>query len=239
MGHGLNSMLCDNRLQHLFGARGPLDIVELPSHVLERVSRSPAVVQAAFNADRASLASNMARRNANSNNSNEATSQEDGVAKTSVEAQALTQKMCEAVELRSHFCRSMRQLASLVMPRLDCALHGNNAPDSVRALRTQVHSITEEVLRCEVPPETYAWLSLNHLVTYAGMCHAYPYAEAIAERVWQDHLKRDARNPEAGRVLMEAIFRPGGALNAEQALQKLGGGMLEASHGGFSPVLQE
>ena len=45
MGHGLNSVLCDNKLQHFFGARGALDIVELPSHILERICTDRAVVE--------------------------------------------------------------------------------------------------------------------------------------------------------------------------------------------------
>lgn len=41
-GHALHSLLSRTEFQHLSGTRGPLDVVELPSHVAERWARLPA-----------------------------------------------------------------------------------------------------------------------------------------------------------------------------------------------------
>jgi mitochondrial intermediate peptidase len=246
MGHGLNSVLCRNRLQHLFGARGPMDVVELPSHILERIASAPAVVDTLLAADRGEDA---LRAPAQSTAGSVADKLIPGAVRKLVGGGE--QKRAEAAHAQEHerakaalalrrgFCEHVRLLGSLVMPRLDCALHGANPPTSVRELRALVHSMCEDVLRCEVPPQSYAWLSLNHLVTYAGMCHAYPYAETIAERIWRDHLKEDAGDAEAGAVLRDAIFKPGAALDAERALSALGGEMLEAVAGGLCPVVEE
>ena len=47
VGHTLHSLLSRTRYQHLSGTRGPLDVVEVPSHVAERWARVTASVHAA------------------------------------------------------------------------------------------------------------------------------------------------------------------------------------------------
>ena len=275
MGHGLTSMLCCNKLQHLFGARGALDIVELPSHILERAARSPEVLHMLLSDDdtapgdtgtdssgitsdqHSEQQSDQAADRCKTEDANAVTSEQlRSVPAHGVAASALTQsstgvgsapsvahtqrsqRIIDATLRRERFCAHLKTLDGLIMPQLDAVLHSAGAPRSVRELRVAVHSISEEVLGCEVPPETYARLSLNHLVTYAGMCHAYPYAEAIAELVWSEFLEGDPRNMQAGRALAQQVFAPGGALCASQALQELVPGMLEEHEGGWCPRIE-
>ena len=47
VGHTLHSLLSRTQYQHLSGTRGPLDVVEVPSHVTERWARFPASAHAA------------------------------------------------------------------------------------------------------------------------------------------------------------------------------------------------
>jgi mitochondrial intermediate peptidase len=202
VGHGLNSVLCDNRLQHMFGARGPLDVVELPSHIMERVSKDRAVIADVLR---------------------------DGRSEEEVSLQ------CDALLVRARFCHNIKVLDGLVMSRLDRELHGPNPPSTPEDLRRRVQSVSEELLGYPVSANTYANLSINHLLTYPGLYHAYAYAGTIAELVWQHHLKQDVWNAGAGRVLVEKLFRPGGTLNAEQALGGLVPGALIPVAGGFCP----
>ena len=44
-GHVLHSLLSNTRFQHLFGTRGPLDLVEIPSHFFENMAYSPDALQ--------------------------------------------------------------------------------------------------------------------------------------------------------------------------------------------------
>lgn len=44
-GHVLHSLLSRTHFQHLFGTRGPLDLVEIPSHFFENFSQSPQALQ--------------------------------------------------------------------------------------------------------------------------------------------------------------------------------------------------
>ena len=253
MGHGVNSVLCRNRLQHLFGARGALDVVEIPSHVLERISRSSDVITKLLSPStdsHASAGQQMLSKRGKKHLSLMAigTAGEPSVTQPSQlnvarhvpengAGTAAAGRAQRVVELRQHFCKHLNALDALVMPRLDCALHGPDPPDSVRKLRALVHSVSEEVMGCEVPLETYARLSIHHLVTYGGMCHAYPYAEAIAELLWERHLQQDVRNSAAGQALAEAVFVPGGALDAAEALEQLCPGVVEPVAGGFCPVV--
>lgn len=45
MGHALNSLLSRTKFQHLSGTRGPLDVVEIPSHVVEQYAWEPSALQ--------------------------------------------------------------------------------------------------------------------------------------------------------------------------------------------------
>ena len=244
MGHGVNSVLCRNRLQHLFGARGALDVVEIPSHVLERIARSPQVIAALLGGSETAIDSSgkkllpgYAGRAGEPPSGVTPRGGTELAAPNASKAPASAERTLRAAEVAQRHCEHLGVLDGLVMPRLDCALHGPNPPKSVRELRALVHGITEEVMGYEVPPETYARLSIHHLVTYGGMCHAYPYAEAIAELVWERHLRRDLRDGAAGRELAAAVLEPGGAVDAAEALEKLCPGIVESVAGGFCPVV--
>ena len=249
MGHGVNSVLCRNRLQHLFGARGALDVVEIPSHVLERIARSPAVIAALLGGGETAADSSgkelphsyseMAEVSRAGEPPSGMTPRNGTVlaAPSASKAPASAERALRAAEVAQRHCEHLGVLDGLVMPRLDCALHGPDPPKSAPELRALVHCITEEVMGYEVPPETYARLSIHHLVTYGGMCHAYPYAEAIAELVWDRHLRRDLRNGAAGHELAAAVLEPGGAVDAAEALERLCPGIVEPVTGGFCPVV--
>ena len=56
LGHALHSLLSRTEFQHLSGTRGPLDVVELPSHVAERWARLPVAAAAGAGAAAAALA---------------------------------------------------------------------------------------------------------------------------------------------------------------------------------------
>jgi Zn-dependent oligopeptidase len=190
-GHALNSVLCDNRLQHLFGARGALDLVELPSHILERVCEDPIVLGELMLCDDPNMGPSELRARVDS------------------------------LLLRESFCKGLTSLESLALPFLDAALHQGKPVASTAQLQNLVHATLCDVLILRPPPRTFPHMSLNHFVTYAGACHAYPFADAIADRIYEVHLKGNLREHGAGRDLAEKLYRPGGTVNALQVLQEL------------------
>jgi mitochondrial intermediate peptidase len=205
MGHALNSVLCDNSLQHMFGARGPLDVVELPSHILQRACDDPAVLRDLLSrTGRAAAAGDVAAA-------------------------------ADALQARRTFCSSIRTLEDLAMPSLDAMLHGAEPPSTVAELRQDWHSTLAALLPYRVPEAVLPHLSINHVVTYGGLCHAYPYSDALAATVWEHVLCCDAYNREGGHILADRVFRPGGLLDPVSVLNSLAPGALVASGGGHMP----
>ena len=45
VGHALHTLLARTQLQHTSGTRGPMDFVEIPSHLLEHFGRDPHVLR--------------------------------------------------------------------------------------------------------------------------------------------------------------------------------------------------
>lgn len=191
LGHALNSVLCDNDLQHLFGARGPLDLVELPSHVLERAVLHPTVLRQL-------------------------------VSKSLQDAETLNSDGIEQVQsaliLRERFCESSAHMHSLMMPLADALLHGKSPPSTPERLSQDYFDNVVSVLPMDVPREAFPRLSLNHIVTYGGLCHAYTFADEISRAIWEGPLKNEPRD---GGQLAELLYRPGGAVNAHDALRQV------------------
>lgn len=191
LGHALNSVLCDNDLQHLFGARGALDVVELPSHVLEQAVLDPRVLHQL-------IVSSLEGRNDSS---------PEGL-----------QKVQDALLLRETFCESVGKMFSLLMPQGDALLHGQTPPSTPEQFEKQYLDTVGAILPMEVPLGAFPRLSINHIVAYGGLCHSYVFADEIAKLVWDHHLSRD---PLTGGDLAELLYRPGGAVNAPLALSTL------------------
>lgn len=191
-GHALNSVMCDNALQHMFGARGPLDAVELPSHILEAAVLQEEVLEWLL-----------------------ATSH-PGAA-----ASATREKLKQTVLLQEGFCSSVAHLQSLALPRMDACLHGPQPPETAAALEERYVAEVNSVMPLPVPRGAYAHFSMTHAITYGGLCHAYQYAETVAERIWRDHLGARFGQEQGGREVAELLIRPGGALDASLAMDRL------------------
>jgi mitochondrial intermediate peptidase len=191
LGHALNSVLCDNDLQHLFGARGPLDVVELPSHILERAVLNPTVLHQL------------------------ATSSLQGRDDCSPKAMKNVEA---ALLLREKFCESLGRMHSLMMPQADALLHSRTPPSTVEELSSEFADTVASVLPMHVPLGAYPRFSVNHLVAYGGLCHAYTFADEISELVWEHHLGNEL---QGGAELAQMLYRPGGAVDAPAALRRL------------------
>lgn len=204
-GHALNSVLCDNKLQHMFGARGPLDTVEVPSHLLERFCRHPAVLDLLLS--------------------------HSGVSSPLERSRA-----AQDILFLEDFCSGISQLQRLVMPRFDGALHGTAPPGTVDALRRVTHDALSSTLPFAIPEGSCEHISLNHVASYAGLCHAYPYATDIAESVWAAKFEHSPFDAAAGAQLAETLYRPGGVVDAVTALNQIAPGLLQPHGDGFFPA---
>lgn len=207
-GHALNSVMCDNALQHMFGARGPLDAVELPSHILEAAVLQEEVLDWLLAAGHAGVGS------------------------------AAREQLKQTVLLQEGFCSSVAHLQSLALPRMDACLHGAQLPETAAALEERYVAEMNSVLPLPVPPRAFAHFSMTHAITYGGLCHAYQYAETVAERIWRDHLEARFGQEQGGRQVAELLIRPGGALNATLAMERLlpRHGDVESTHSMASAV---
>ena len=184
-------MLCDNELQHLFGARGALDVVELPSHVLERAVLDPRVLHQLI------------------------TSSLEGRDDSSPE---VIQNVQDALLLREKFCGSVGKMFSLLMPHTDALLHGQVPPSTPEQFEKEYSDTVASILPMPVPLGAFPRLSINHIVAYGGLCHSYTFADEIAKLVWDHHLSYD---PLTGGDLDQLLYRPGGAVNVPLALGAL------------------
>jgi Zn-dependent oligopeptidase len=208
-GHALNSLLCRNRLQHLSGARGPLDIVELPSHIFEKAAQHPPLHQDILRS-----------------------------APSGPKWQVARKLLAAERSMGSNF----RALHSLLLPNLDAALHGMQPPVNVLGLQKLAVNVAEGVMGdCVAPPPlgSYPGLSLEHILSYGGACHAYEYADKISDAVWKHHLNGNSCNTEPGRGVADALYAPGGAVDVKTVLAQMVPGCLVEVEGGLAPALPQ
>lgn len=190
-GHALNSVMCDNDLQHMFGARGPLDAVELPSHILEAAVLHSDVLGWLLEAGHSGL---------------------DGGAR---------ERLKQTLLLQEDFCSSVQRMQSLALPKMDACLHGSRPPVTAAGLQEEYLGHVNSVLPLRAPAGTFQHFSMTHAITYGGLCHAYEYAETAADRIWKEHLSERFAQPGAGMQVADLLFRPGGAVDATTALKML------------------
>lgn len=183
--------MCDNDLQHMFGARGPLDAVELPSHILEAAVMHGEVLEWLLAAGHAGLDSG--RR----------------------------EQLKQMLLLQEGFCSNVLHLQSLALPRMDACLHGERPPTTAAALQESYVAEVNRVLPLPAPHGTFPHFSMTHAITYGGLCHAYQYAETLAGRIWQEHLAERFGQEQGGREVAELLIRPGGAVDATAAMERL------------------
>lgn len=190
-GHALNSVMCDNELQHMFGARGPLDAVELPSHILEAAVLHGDVLDWLLEATH---------------------DPSDAVAR---------ERLKQTLLLQEGFCSSLLQLQGLALPRMDACLHGDRPPASASELQEEYLEQINSVLPLPAPAGTFPHFSMMHAVTYGGLCHAYQYAQTAATRIWREHLAERFSQQGGGMQVADLLIRPGGAVDAAAALDVL------------------
>jgi hypothetical protein len=115
-------------------------------------------------------------------------------------------------------------------------LHGEEPPKNVPELRKLAVDVATGVMGdCVAPPKLgcYPGLSLEHIWSYGGTCHAYLFAKRVADAVWEQHLKGHACNKE---ILADALYAPGGAVDVKAALELLSPDCLIEVNGGLVPA---
>eukprot|EP00892_Ulva_mutabilis_P011909 jgi/Ulvmu1/9090/UM005_0185.1 len=190
-GHALNSVMCDNELQHMFGARGPLDAVELPSHILEAAVVHGDVLEWLLVASHSGLSA------------------------------PARDRLKQTLLLQEDYCSSALRMQSLALPRMDACLHSAQPPAAAAALQAQYLEHVNSVLPLPAPAGTFPHFSMTHAITYGGLCHSYQYAETMAARIWRERLSERFAEPGAGKEVADLLIRPGGAVDANAALQRL------------------
>lgn len=200
-GHALNSVMCDNDLQHMFGARGPLDAVELPSHILEEAVLHEEVLDWLL---------------------------ESGYPDANHSSR---EQLKQTILLQEGFCSSVQRLQGLALPRMDACLHGPEPPENAGALRERYVAEVNCVLPLPSPEGIFPHFSMTHAITYGGLCHAYQYAETLAKDIWEQHLAERFGEEHGGMQVAEVLIRPGGALDADFALKQLLGSQVSLTGG--------
>lgn len=262
-GHALHTLLSRTVHQHLSGTRGPLDMMEIPSHVIEAFARTPHGLAAAAGGWEE-------REGAGGESAGESA----GESSPPFWAPPAPRWRHAAEMLRRQRRRTpaLTLARQVALSRADLVLHGPSAPTGAAAAAAVADIFADCIpLPQTLPPEELNGRAplpharLGHIVGYGATYFSYLYAQALAARLWATRLgpaleasegwsagasagrgldgasgAADALPPIAaeGRRLAELLMRPGGALPAVEHVQAVFGddrGALERIEGGWAP----
>ena len=231
VGHALHSLLSRTAFQHLSGTRGPLDLVEVPSHLAERWLRAPASAALATRGGLGPLqlaAADAARR---------ATGALDllGAVLDAMVDQALHGGGGD--DGKGGFPTSSSSSSATPPWASPAAL-----ADTVAALHAS-HSPNP------LPPHTSPAARFGHLVGYGGAYYSYLYADCIAGGIWGGGggggsgsgrrpgptLADDPLSRAAGTAVRESLLAPGCAGEPRGVVGAALGGVVLPAGGGWAP----
>ncbi|KAK9839021.1 hypothetical protein WJX74_007941 [Apatococcus lobatus] len=190
-GHALNSLLSRTEYQHFSGTRGPLDLVEVASHVMELFLEDPRVLLLM-----------------------------DHHSDQPLDPSTKVQKL-EAWQRGGQRFRSLGLQHQIFLSRVDQRLHGSSLPpeDQVGDMISKIESeMTVFPFAASGAPVHARFL---HLVSYSSRYYSYLYAECLAASIWQQFFAADPFDQDAGNHLRHALLEPGGARHPLQIMESL------------------
>jgi intermediate peptidase len=228
-GHALNSLLSRTEYQHLSGTRGPQDVIEIPSHVLERFSLDYETIKMLVHLSQ--------------HGSSTASGAASGTSSYRVENKQVekTAEMLAAAAIGSkqEFAALTLQ-STLSLCAIDQLLHGKNPPEGTDAEREiagimqKYNSIYEHLGggRSSEHHRLHPHIRFNHLIGYGSNYYCYLFAQCISSSLWEGNKTAKITENEAkaikgagfwpdGQVLRRQLLEPGGAKPAHQYVTDL------------------
>lgn len=190
-GHVLHSLLSRTHFQHLFGTRGPLDLVEIPSHFFENLSQSPEALQYFLGVD---------------NKTKKLISIE--TLKNAIEVNSMFQNLRILDQIQ--IAMIDHKLHNPDFQRL----HQTSTAEIVE-------EVTQEfgVLPYIKHTNREAWLT--HLVSYGGRYYSYIYSRHVGNLAWNRNIESNIFDRQSWKSIQNRLFKPGGAMNPQDYVRAL------------------
>lgn len=196
-GHALHSLLSRTTFQHLSGTRGPLDAVEVPSHLMEEFARDARVL--------GSLGTHMP----------------SGLAE-----EALAQHTSlSAVEMQTQLLFSAADMVAFG-PGAGALVRDSHHNDvfgrvEEHVARAQI-SLTSLPLD-DMGAPLVQLASHGHLTNYGGSYYSYPFAKMYAAQIYERHFSRDPHSRRGGVAVWRGLLQHGNSRDAKTMLEDVGG----------------
>lgn len=200
-GHALHTLLSRTVHQHLSGTRGPLDMMEIPSHVIEAFARTPHGLAAAAGGweeragGAASGASVVAANQGGVSNGGAAAPGSDSRPPFWAPPAPRWRRAAEMLRTQRRRTPALTLARQVALSRADLMLHGPSAPTGAAAAAAVADIFSDCIpLSQTLPPEELKGRAplpharLGHIVGYGATYFSYLYAQALAARLWATRL---------------------------------------------------
>lgn len=236
LGHCLHNVLSFTRFQHVAGARGELDFVEMPSTLFERFVQLPEFVQ------------QWAKHIRTNDPIPLATLKDLKADQQSFQFTAMMQQACLALfdqriyseEIKLDQTPSSQQRA----PASNNGTQHHARVETMQQLLRISQSIDREFSHfrperataessdgstkdaatsadLNIDDHPHPYLHANHLLSYGSSYYSYLYCRIFAGLVWRNQVAASPLSPKTGLLLRQALFAPGGSVAPEILLRQL------------------
>ena len=197
-GHALHSLLSRTTYQHLSGTRGPLDAVEVPSHMMEEFVRDAQVLS--------EFGQNMPA----------------GILEEALEQH----QSLAAVETQTQLLYSVADQVLFGVEAAEMVhTHARNE-DLFGAMEAAVAQAQTSFTSLPLDDRGAPLLQLashGHLTNYGGSYYSYLFARMYAAQIYDRHLADASARQTGGRAVWEGLLRHGASRNAAGMLEEVGG----------------
>lgn len=199
-GHALHSILSRTTFQHLSGTRGPLDAVEVPSHLMEEFARDSRVLSALAPSAPAGL----------------------------IEEALAQQGALSAVELQTQLLFGAADQTAFG-PRAAELVKGASDDHEIFARLEAAVGEDQQRLTClpmgpgPTPVPIMQLTSHGHLTNYGGAYYSYLFARMYAAQIYDRHFATDPSNAQGGQLVWKGMLQYGASRDAGEMLTNVGG----------------
>ncbi len=232
-GHALHSVLSQTTYQHLSGTRGPLDFVEVPSHLFEAFTTDIRCLQrwARHYVSGKSPPAGMLEEALAARRSFEALEASSQVLYSLVDQHIFGTRMGSVAGMSNEQAYSQAVSAALALQTEHTALSAAPMQNSIGQTSPYVRRMAADL---GIPGEQWhpaVYLpSHSHFVTYGGGYYAYLYAKMCAAQIWTTHFAEDPLSRASGERLWRNMLGYGVSRPPKVILKDVLGGVLNPKH---------
>jgi len=234
-GHALHSVLSQTTYQHLSGTRGPLDFVEVPSHLFEAFTTDIRCLQrwARHHVTGKAPPAGMLEEALAARRSFEALEASSQVLYSLVDQHIFGTRMGPVAGMSNEHAYAQAVRAALELQTEHTALSAAPMLNSNSIGQTYPY-VRRMAADLGVPGEKWhpaVYLpSHSHFVTYGGGYYAYLYAKMCAAQIWTSHFSEDPLSRASGERLWRNMLGYGVSRPPKLILKDMLGGALDPKH---------